>query len=202
VFEFVVPRARGWTLEDEDIEEKREKQRRKVDDKYMRFVFHLCNSKRLRRAARWRVAVSGETWVDDPNTGEQELRLGTLRSKVGPDHRVPWEIGALSRIRALLPFKADRILRRGARTRDRWADVTNWLNGTRLLTSIHVPVVRIEAPDSQYIELDKEVLLIAQESGLDTDWDETMANFELRKAYRRVDLDPTHILPDECLLTN
>jgi hypothetical protein len=112
---------------------------------------------------------------------------------------VPWEIGALSRVRACLPFKVDRILRRGVRTQGRWADVTNWLNGTRLLTSIHVPVVRIEAPDSQYIELDKEILLIAQESRLDTDWDETVANLELRKAFRRVDLDPNDFLPDEFL---
>jgi hypothetical protein len=199
VFEFVVPRARGWTLEDKDIEDEQERQRRKMDDKYIRFVLHLCNSKKLRRAARWRVAVSGETWVENPNTGEQELTLGTLRSKVGPDQRVPWEIGALSRVRACLPFKVDRILRRGVRTQGRWADVTNWLNGTRLLTSIHVPVVRIEAPDSQYIELDKEILLIAQESRLDTDWDETVANLELRKAFRRVDLDPNDFLPDEFL---
>lgn len=196
VFEIAVPRARGWEIEEEAITSAKEKERRRRDDKYIRFVFHLSQSKKLRRAARWRVTVSAQRRVRGQNGA---LRLTAISSKARSDDGVLWETGAKSWIRALLPFKGDRVLRIGARIDAMWGTVANWLVGTRLLTDIHVPVVRIEAPDMQYVELDKEVLLIAQESGLDTDWDETLANFELRKAYRRAELDPADFLPAEFL---
>ncbi|KAK7185760.1 hypothetical protein PSPO01_08010 [Paraphaeosphaeria sporulosa] len=196
VFEFVVPRARGWMIQEEAVTDAKEKARRRMDDNYIQFVYHLCRSKNLRRAARWRVAVSGQEWVGGE---DRPLELTVHWSKAEPDRSVPWEMGATSCIRAFLPFKGDRILRKGARIDRLWGTVADWLMGTRLLTTIHVPVVRIEAPDSQYIELDKEILLIAQESGLDEDWDETLANFELRKAYRRAELDPADILPADFL---
>ncbi|KAL5434721.1 hypothetical protein PMIN06_011298 [Paraphaeosphaeria minitans] len=199
VFEFAVPRARGWIVQDEAVMDAKEKARRKTDDDYIQFVYHLCHSKNLRRAARWRVAVSGQEWVRGQ---DRLLGLTQRQSKAEPDHSVPWEMGATSSIRAFLPFKGDRILRVGVKIDRIWGIVANWLVDTRLLTTIHVPVVRIEAPDSQYIELDKEILLIAQESGLDTDWDETLANFELRKAYRRAELDPVELLPADFLTIN
>ncbi|KAF2438235.1 hypothetical protein P171DRAFT_449437 [Karstenula rhodostoma CBS 690.94] len=196
VFEFAVPRARGWAIGEEAVENAQERERRRLDAKYIQFVSHLCLNKNLRRAARWRVAASGERLMDGQDGA---LRLATFGSKARPDVRVPWEMGATSRIRAFLPFKSDRNLRTGAKIDWAWANLANWLVGTRLLMGIHVPVVRIEAPDSQYIELDKEVLLIAQQSALDSDWDETFANFELRKAYRRAELNPADFLPDDFL---
>ncbi|KAJ4349561.1 uncharacterized protein N0V89_008177 [Didymosphaeria variabile] len=191
VFEFVVPRARGWMLDEEEVTDPAEQERRRVDEKYFDFVSLLCNGTRLRRAGRWRVAVSGQTWSLPQKVGDpKRLVQRNFTSKFGPDHSVPSEAGAMSRFKALLPFKADQILREEVEIKAGWENVENWVERCRLLTSIHVPVVRIEAPDSEKIELDKEVLLIAREANLDREWDEAVAVFELRKAYREVDQDP------------
>lgn len=200
VFEFVVPRARGWMIEDAMIDSEEEKERRRTDKQYLQFVTLLCESKRLRQAARWRVAASGMAWgreegMDDQ--GDAALIKLVGRSKFSPDARVPREIGATSRFEVLLPFKPDRVLDRGVRHTEDMHDVKNWVTDGQLLTTVHVPIVRIEAPDSEYIELDKEVLLIAQNLGLDEEWDEPIANFALRKAYRKVDLDPDVDFLDE-----
>lgn len=191
VFEFAVPRARGWDLEGESVTNPKEIARRKIDEDYIDFVYDLCQSKKLRRAARWRVAVSGQEWVDDRY---ETCTLPEFQSKAKPDTKVPWEMGATSCIRAVLPFKKDRALRLGAEIGRRWGALTDWLVGSKLVSKVHVPVVRIEAPDSQDIELDKEVLLLAHRIGLGADWDETLANFELRLAYRRAELDPADFL--------
>ncbi|KAL1610628.1 hypothetical protein SLS60_002298 [Paraconiothyrium brasiliense] len=191
VFEFAVPRARGWMVDEKDVDDEEERVRRRVDKKYFDFVSLLVNGTRLRRAARWRVAVSGQRWTEPRDESEpKRLVQRNFVSKVRPDTRVPSEAGAVSRFKSLLPFKPDRVLRKEMAIKAGWEKVENWVERCKLLTSIHVPVVRIEAPDSEMIELDKEVLLIAREANLGGEWDETVANYELRKAYRRVDQDP------------
>ncbi|KAK3214518.1 hypothetical protein GRF29_19g449513 [Pseudopithomyces chartarum] len=54
-----------------------------------------------------------------------------------------------------------------------------------------LPIVRIEAPDDDDIELDKEVLLIAQNFRLDKEgWDEEVAQGYLADAYRENGIEP------------
>ena len=179
VFEFVVPRGRGWSVEGEEGMGMEERARRREDAGYLDLVRILVKSRRLRRAVRWRAAATGVV----PVRGEDAVEDLLVRSKFAPDPQVPIEVGATSWFRILLLFKFDRVLRRGW-VQKMMLSVQNWLDQGFLLSAIQLPIVRIEAPDDDEIELDKEVLLIAQTLGLDKgQWDEQLAQDDLEEEY-------------------
>ncbi|KAF1976900.1 hypothetical protein BU23DRAFT_565567 [Bimuria novae-zelandiae CBS 107.79] len=205
VFEFVVPRARGWMIEDENVMSADEHRRRKDDEPFMAFVQMLVQSKRIRRAARWRTTASAVLCVNLKDLPKKQrerrqqfpkarmpfpLRPVNMVTKFPPDPELPTEIGNTSWFRYLLPFKRDRILC-GGYLAWKMEKILHWLRYGKLLTEIRLPIVRIEAPEDDEVELDKEVLLIAQNLDLDQEgWDETLAKLDLRRAYFEEDIEP------------
>lgn len=183
VFEFVVPRARGWAIPDEEVKDRAERQRRIRDEAYITFVQMLQSGRRIRRATRWRVSATCKTTVRGLDArGRETRRIENIERWSDARFRVPSERGATSRFKLLLPFKMDRNLCTGY-LHGRLLEILNYLVHGTLLTRKRLPVVRIEAPDDDEIELDKEILLIGKELGLDVGWDEDLARHDLRQAY-------------------
>ena len=140
----------------------------------------------LRRAGRWRTAATGIVHVRARDVMDDRWET----SKFGPDPEVPVEVGATSWVKGVLPFKLDRIMR-GGWVRSMMKSVQNWLQCGFLLSAIQLPIVRIEAPNDDDIELDKEVLLIAQTFGLHKGgWNEELAQKHLVEAYRDNGIEP------------
>lgn len=186
VFEFVVPRGRGWNEEDVAGLGREEQTRRREDAKYLLLMRTLVRSMALRRAGRWRTAATGIVHVRARDLMDDRWET----SKMGPDPEVPVEVGATSCFKGFLPFKLDRILR-GGWVKSMMGSVRNWLQYGFLLSAVQLPIVRIEAPDDDDIELDKEVLLIAQNFRLDKEgWDEEVAQGYLADAYRENGIEP------------
>ncbi|KAJ4298979.1 hypothetical protein N0V90_004223 [Kalmusia sp. IMI 367209] len=181
VFEFLVPGARGWNIDEADVGNEDEKERRKVDERYFDFILSLVRNKYIRRETRWRVIIT--------QPGEQ-----VYLSDEPPDARVPYEVGAKSRFQMALPFMSDKILRPGEGLRH--SPLSSYVDyeSAYWITRLPWPHVRIEAADSEPCELDKDILVIAEGFKLGRGWNEVMAQKDLRREFREHGIDPFELL--------
>lgn len=170
-FEFLVPKARGFTIGSSKFAGQ--------DMAYRVFVRRLFENRH-----GYRVCVSGELdgWE-------------TVCSDPPPDPDQPLEVGAESSVELMLPFKRDQVIQPG-KGKD-GQELTEFYepDSCPLLETVRCPLVRIEAPHHERIRLDEWVYGVAQEVGLERVWKEGLLHSHVSTWIKECGLElPDHLV--------
>lgn len=190
VFEFAIPRARGWALPEESIDDIDERRRRLDDERYIAFLQKLVTGKYVRRATRWRIVATGWAWTAATADEPAKVReCKVVNKNVKPETDYPYEEGAMSWYKAYLPFKKLRTILEARGTNN--LDIYRHLKFCEILRVPGIPVMRIEAADGVPGQhLDKEILFMANRMNLDHGWNEEVCRNLLRENYRNIGQEP------------